>query len=30
VLEVGKNGPIKTLFAAKIEADPRLKDFAAR
>jgi len=30
VLEVGKNGPIKTLFAARIEADPRLKDFASR
>ena len=30
VLEVGKNGPIKTLFAVKIEADPRLKDFASR
>ena len=30
VLEVGKNGPVKTLFAAKIEADTRLKDFAAR
>ena len=30
VVEAGKNGPIKTLFAAKIEADPRLKDFAAR
>jgi hypothetical protein len=30
VLEVGKNGPIKTLFAVKIEADSRLKDFAAR
>jgi len=30
VVEVGKNGPTKTLFGAKIEADPRLKDFAAR
>ena len=30
VLEVGKSGTIKTLFAVKIDADPRLKDFAAR
>ena len=30
VLEVGKSGTIKTLFAVKLEADPRLKDFAAR
>ena len=30
VLEPGKNGPIKTLFATKVEADTRLKDFAAR
>jgi hypothetical protein len=30
VVEVGKNGPIKSLFAVKIEADPRLKDFATR
>jgi hypothetical protein len=30
VLEVGKNGPIKTQYAVKIEADPRLKDFATR
>jgi hypothetical protein len=30
VLEVGKDGPIKTLFAARIETDTRLKDFAAR
>ena len=30
VVEVGKNGPTKTLFGAKIEADSRLKDFAAR
>ena len=30
VLEMGKNGPIKTLFAVKLEADARLKDFAAR
>jgi hypothetical protein len=30
VLEVGKDGPVKTIFAVKIEADPRLKDFAAR
>jgi hypothetical protein len=30
VLEVGKAGTIKTLFAVKIENDTRLKDFAAR
>ena len=30
VLEVGKAGTIKTLFAVKLEADTRLKDFAAR
>ena len=30
VLEVGKSGTIKTLFAVKIDADPRLKDFVAR
>jgi hypothetical protein len=30
VLEAGKNGPVNTLFAAKVDADPRLKDFAAR
>jgi hypothetical protein len=30
VLEVGEDSPIKTLFAARIEADTRLKDFAAR
>jgi hypothetical protein len=30
VMEVGKNGPIKSLFAVKIEADPRLKNFSAR
>ena len=30
LLEPGKDGPIKTLFAVKIEADPRLKNFAAR
>ena len=30
VVEVGKNGPTKTLFGAKIEADTRLKDFASR
>jgi hypothetical protein len=30
VLEVGKDGPHKTLFAVKLEADPRLKDFATR
>jgi hypothetical protein len=30
VLEVGKAGTIKTLFAVKIDADTRLKDFAAR
>ena len=28
-LESARTVPIKTLFAAKIEADPRLKDFAA-
>jgi hypothetical protein len=28
--EVGEDSPIKTLFAARIEADTRLKDFAAR
>jgi hypothetical protein len=30
VLETGKNGPVKTLFAAKVQGDPRLKAFAAR
>lgn len=30
VLEPGKNGPIKSLFSVKIEADPRLKDFVTR
>jgi hypothetical protein len=30
VVEVGKAGPVKTLFAVKLEADPRLKDFATR
>jgi len=30
VLEVGKAGTIKTMFAVKIENDTRLKDFAAR
>jgi len=30
VLEVGKAGTIKTIFAVKIENDTRLKDFAAR
>ena len=30
VLEVGKAGTIKTLFAVKLESDTRLKDFAAR
>ena len=30
VLEVGKDGPIKTLFAARFEADARLRDFASR
>ena len=30
VLEVGKAGTIKTLFAVKLENDTRLKDFAAR
>ena len=30
VQEVGKNGPVNTLFAVKLEADPRLKDFASR
>ena len=30
VLEVGKTGTIKTLFAVKVDADTRLKDFAAR
>jgi hypothetical protein len=30
VLEVGKAGTIKTLFAVKIENDPRLKAFATR
>jgi hypothetical protein len=30
VVEVGKAGPLKTLFAVKLEADPRLKDFATR
>jgi hypothetical protein len=29
-LEPGKNGPIKTHFAAKVEADPRFRDFATR
>ncbi|HEU4781296.1 MAG TPA: hypothetical protein VFS58_15550 [Steroidobacteraceae bacterium] len=30
VLEASKNGPVKTLFAATIEADTRLKDFSDR
>jgi len=30
VLEPGKNGTVKTLFATEIGADTRLKDFAAR
>jgi hypothetical protein len=30
VLEVGKDGPVKTLFALDPVADPSLKDFAAR
>jgi hypothetical protein len=30
VLEAGKNGPVKTLFATKVQGDPRLKDFASR
>jgi len=30
VVEVGKDGPIKSLFAVKIAADPRLKAFATR
>jgi len=30
VMEVGKDGPIPTLFAAKIEADVRLKEFTTR
>ena len=29
-LEPGKNGPVKTQFSAKVEADTRFKDFAAR
>jgi hypothetical protein len=30
VVEPGKNGPIKSLFSVKLEADSRLKDFVAR
>jgi hypothetical protein len=30
VAEPGKNGPVKSLFSVKVEADPRLKDFVAR
>jgi hypothetical protein len=30
VMETGKNGPVTTLFATKVQGDPRLKDFAAR
>lgn len=30
LLEAGKNGPVKSLFSVKIEADQRLKDFVAR
>jgi hypothetical protein len=30
VVEVGKAGTIRTLFAVKLEADPRLKAFATR
>jgi len=30
VVETGKSGPIKTLFAVKFVADPHLKDFASR
>ncbi len=30
LVEPGKNGPIKILFAAKFTADPHLKDFANR
>jgi len=30
VTEAGKDGPVKTLFAVEIEADPRLKEFASR
>ncbi|HEY6124722.1 MAG TPA: hypothetical protein VIV63_08730 [Steroidobacteraceae bacterium] len=30
VVEAGKNGPIKALFAVKIAEDPRLRDFATR
>jgi hypothetical protein len=29
VLELGKDGPIETLFATEVAADSRLKDFAA-
>ena len=30
VVELGKSGPIKTLFAVKLEADTRLKEFVSR
>jgi hypothetical protein len=30
ILEAGKDGPIKTLFATEVAADARLRDFAAR
>jgi hypothetical protein len=30
VLEPGKDGPVKTLFATEVAADSRLRDFAAR
>jgi hypothetical protein len=30
MLEVGKDGPVKTLFAVAVQADPRLKNFATR
>ena len=30
VQEAGKDGPVKTLFAVKVEGDTRLKDFASR
>ena len=30
VQEVGKDGPVKTLFAVEVQADPRLKEFATR
>jgi hypothetical protein len=30
VVETGKNGPVQSLFAAKVQGDGRLKEFASR